>query len=128
MTDTRADAFAEHLEHIQWQVRPTTLIPNDSPPLHPQLEVESNSFTLTELRKAIGSLTAGKSYREGDLPIECFKALADGPGPLLQPLLDLFNHCWHHKQFPKSWLTSRVVMIFKKVILHLATITDPSAS
>ena len=50
----------------------------------------------------------------GDISAECLKALAKGPGTFLKDLLDLFNDCLVTHAFPEDWVTSRVVLIFKK--------------
>ena len=59
-------------------------------------------------------MKSGCATRTGDIPVECFKALADGPGFFLQDLLNLFNDCLRMAAFPDDWVTSRVVLIFKK--------------
>ena len=110
----RAETFAEHLEHIQWHVRPVTLIPDTLPPLFPNLNVNESLFSQVEARKAIHRLASGKSIREDDVPIECFKALADEPGPAFQKFVDLLSHCYAHHHLPADWLRARVAVIFKK--------------
>ena len=113
-TDERAQTFADHLESVQWHVRPITLIPGELPPIHSPLDANTENFTHKELRRAIMSLASGKSFKKDDVGIECFKALALEAGAALQEFLDLCNICLHHCTFPKDWLVARIVMIFKK--------------
>ena len=93
-TDLRAETFAEHLETVQWRVRLATLVPNALPPLFLHLPVNEQSFTESELRKAIMGLSSGKAARKGDVPIEVFKAMADTPGSMLTEFLDFCNKCF----------------------------------
>lgn len=76
--------------------------------------MDESLFTYQELRRAITKLKSGKAVCTGDVPIECFKALAYAPGAQLQDFLDLCNTCWAHGHVPNDWLMARVAMIFKK--------------
>jgi len=113
-TDARADTFSKHLATVQWRVRHVTLVPGADAELFPPLATEEDPFNHIELRKAILGLKSGKATRAGDIPIEFLKALAAEAGPSLQCFLDLCNDCICMQEFPTEWLTSRVVMIFKK--------------
>jgi len=113
-TEFRAETLAEYLEKVQWCVRPIALQPDPPPPFNENVQVSEELFSHKELRKSIFSLKSGKSVRENDAPIECFKAAAQSGGPVLQNFLDLCNTCWAHGEVPMDWLTSRVSMIFKK--------------
>jgi len=113
-TEARATTLADHLETIQWKVRPATLVPDIKPEIHPPLPVELDDFSCKELRRAIHKLSSGKSVRKDDVPIEIFKVLAAGEGGLLKDFLDLCNECWRSSMVPGDWMTARVVMIFKK--------------
>jgi len=113
-TEARATTLADHLETIQWRVRPVTLIPDAKPDIHGPLAVDEGEFTNKELRVAIQRLSSGKSVRKNDVPIEIFKAMALGEGSFLKDFLDLCNECWHSCSVPGEWMTARVVMIFKK--------------
>ena len=90
-SENRAFTFAEHLEQIQWNVRPTSLILGQGDCLG-QLPVSNNGFGRHELRLAIKGMSIGKATKIYDIPIEIFKALAIQPDTSLQPLLDLCNH------------------------------------
>ena len=113
-TEQRAETFAKHLETVQWFVRPSTLVPDAEPPLFGPLDVNEGPFTHTELRKAILTLSSGKAVQDNDIPIECFKALVEEPGPAITEMLDIFNSCLADRTVPTAWLWSRVAMIFKK--------------
>ena len=113
-TEERASTFADHLEKVQWCVRPATLVPDRLPPICPPLPTSEALFTHKELRKAIFSLASGKSIRKGDAPIEAFKAMAAEAGDAMQDFLDLCNECLLQGEVPQDWLLARVALIFKK--------------
>ena len=112
-TSERADTFANYLECVQWRVR-------DVPPhvarlvIHSELSVCVGPILQTEARNAIVRLSSGKAVKEQDVAIECFKAMACGPGAHLQQFVSLLNTCWDKNAVPQDWLQSRVAMIYKK--------------
>ena len=61
--------------------------------VHAPLPVREGLFTHRELRKAVRGLRSGRATRDGDISVECFKALASGPGTMLHDLLDFFDDC-----------------------------------
>ena len=116
-SELRAHTLAEHLEQVQWRVRPTTLIPGVRASLGEQLHVNNvnpSSFTHAELRFAIKKMASGKATKDDDIPVEIFKALTNEPTSSMQWLLDLCNHCWRTKTVPEEWSTASVAMLFKK--------------
>lgn len=113
-SENRAETLAEHLHHVQWRVRPATLVPDSADALGPPLCVNLDDFTHRELRKAISCMSSGKATKDFDVPVEIFKALALEPDEALQWLLDLCNKCWHCNRIPDEWSTSSVAMLFKK--------------
>ena len=113
-TDERAEAFAQHLESIQWRVRHVTALPDANAPLRPPLPIKEDRFDHVELRKAIGKLRSGKAFKHDDVPIECLKAFADEAGSSFTWLLDFCNECWEKKVVPNEWVCASVRMIFKK--------------
>ena len=113
-TDMRAETFAEHLEKVQWYVRPVSLIPGTDEKLHELDRLNCGAFTYSEMRVGIRKLKCRKATKNGDIPAECLKALAAVDGSALQPLLDLCNDCLTSNSFPAEWQTARVAMIFKK--------------
>ena len=60
-SELRAETLADHLEQLQWRVRPVTLQPDPPAIIHPPLPVAENLFTMVELRKA--ALNASKQWR-----------------------------------------------------------------
>ena len=59
-------------------------------------------------------MSNGKATKDGDIPVEIFKALATEPDSNLQWLLDLCNYCWRNRTIPDEWSTASVAMMFKK--------------
>ena len=55
-SEMQAETLAEHLETIEWKVRPTTLVPGVRACLGPPLPVQTCNLSMTELRKAIGKI------------------------------------------------------------------------
>ena len=113
-SDLRAETFATHLETVQWRVRPVTLVPDTRPALHEALNVDCQPFALNELRKAIAKMSSGKATVDKDIPVECFKALAQEGDQYLQWLLSICNECWLTKAVPSEWSTASVALIYKK--------------
>ena len=99
-SDLRAEALADHLAHVQWRVRPTTLVPDVGLLLGEALPVSRHDFTHAELRQAINKMAGGKATKTNDIPVEIFKALALEPDSSLDWLLNLCNHCWQNKVIP----------------------------
>ena len=113
-SDLRAETFAEHLENIQWRVRPATLIPDLEPPLRAELPVSLDPFTMQELEFAVARLAPNKATKQGDIPSEVFKALlASGSAEMLW-VLDFCNRCLEQKTVPQTWSTASMALIFKK--------------
>ena len=52
-SELRAETLAEHLEKIQWRVRPATLVPGTKAPLEEPLDVNWCDFSYAELRKSL---------------------------------------------------------------------------
>ena len=113
-SDLRAETLADHLAHVQWRVRPTTLVPDVGLLLGEALPVCRHDFTRAELRQAINKMAGGKATKTTDIPAEIFKALALEPDSSLDWLLNLCNHCWQNKDIPDEWSTASVAMLFKK--------------
>ena len=56
----------------------------------------------------------GKATKTNDIPIECFKALAEEGDEHLEWLLRFCNECWVCKTVPEDWSTASVALLFKK--------------
>ena len=113
-SEMRAQTFAEHLETLQWHVRPVTLIPDSEPPLNSQFDVNCQPFSAEELRKAIRKMKSGKATKSDDIPIECYKALEQEGDEHFSRLLSFCNECWSAKMAPDEWCTASVALIYKK--------------
>ena len=113
-SEMRAETLADQLESVQWKVRPATLAPGFDPPLRGSLPVRTTPFTDGEFRRAIRKMKSGKASQDGDIPVECFKALAAEPGAALQWILAYCNASWDAKAVPEEWRTASVSLIFKK--------------
>ena len=68
-SDRRADALAQHLENLQWAVRPTTALP-DSPVVHPGLPVNLGTITDEEVMWAARRLRNRRAGGLDGLPPE----------------------------------------------------------
>jgi hypothetical protein len=113
-SEQRPETFAEHLETMQWRVRPVTLIPNAAPPIFERIPVDDGPFTENELLKAIAKMKNGKAVKKGDAPIEVFKALAADRGDAFKWVLEYCNKCLLAQSVPEEWATASVTMIYKK--------------
>ena len=112
-TDERAEVLATFLEESQWKIRDSTLECGVLA-LRETYNVNMQPFSYIELRKAITKMKSGKSCKQGDLPIDYFKALAQCPGQPLRHVLDFCNMCWYRKCVPMEWSVAAVAMLFKK--------------
>ena len=110
-TEERAQTFARHLETYQWHERDAPYDDDVSFAIREDLPVKCGPISEAELTKAINALAAGKSFREGDVPIECFKAVAAEGGVAFCWLLDICNQCWAETAFPPDWLLAAVAML-----------------
>lgn len=108
-SECRAETLAEHLDKIQWKVRPATLVPDTLPAIREELRININPFTLEELKTAISKFRPNKATKPGDVPIEIFNA-PEG----LQWVLDFCNKCLVLKVVPQDWSTASIAMVFKK--------------
>ena len=113
-SEMRAQAFAEHLETMQWYVRPVTLIPDSEPALNAKFNINCQPFTSDELRKAIRKMSQGKATKPDDIPVECYRALEQEGDKHFDWLLTFCNECWSSKEAPTEWCTASVALIYKK--------------
>jgi hypothetical protein len=56
---------------------------DEAPALRAPFDVRMDHITDAELRKAIQKRKSCRACKEGDVPIECFKALAEETGTVL---------------------------------------------
>ena len=76
MSDKWADTMADYFEQVQWQRRFDDMRPASEAPLGPTLPINTSSFTLAELRRALSRLKAGKAAGPDDVPPDFWKAVA----------------------------------------------------
>ena len=112
-TDERSETLAEHLEKIQWAVRPCTVVEGLRPALWEGLPVTCGPVMDGEVQDAVCKLKNNKAGGADELLPEHFKALAKSPGGL-QLITKLCQLCWESRRAPSSWMKSRVTLIFKK--------------
>ena len=107
----RAETFAEHLEKIQWAVRPMEDMA-ESGPIGPPICTADGDVTEEELEAAVRKLKHGKAAVE--VPAEYLKAVLDGDLRKEGWLLSLMRLCWQTKTTPRSWHIAKVVLVYKK--------------
>ena len=71
-------------------------------------------FRAAELKHAVKRMKSGKAVKSGDVPVECFKAMAAQDDDSFKILLDICNRSWEDKAIPEEWATASVALIFKK--------------
>ena len=113
-SEQRAETFAEHLEAIQWRVRPVSLLPDMSGRLSPPLAAREDDFSEAELAQAIRKMKNGKASQKHDAPTEALKAFEFMRGAAFQWLQTYCNLCWATKTVPREWALASVVMLYKK--------------
>ena len=96
----RAETFAEHLEKVQWAVRPLTAVESTSP-LGQPLQSRISEITEGELRIAVKQLRSKRAAIQ--VPAEYLKAVLGGDLSTSAWLLSLMRLCWDTKSTPKSW-------------------------
>ena len=116
-SDCWADAMAEHLERIQWHVRPLGAVEGHS--LTPDLPVSMLQFSSEEVLTTVQKLRKRKASGTDDIPAEFWQAIVTSPEGLSW-LVDFCNACWMEEDFPADWRCAQVISIFKK-----GSIEDP---
>ena len=112
-SDCRADTLAEHLEKVQWAVRPMTFHPERAP-LYEDLGVATGEITDDEVIRAAGSLKINRACGMDGVPAEFWKAILSKGSPALRWGAEFCRRCWSEKTVPEAWHNARVAMLFKK--------------
>ena len=73
-SDRRAETLAEHLETVQWAVRPTTLLEN-KPAIREELPMDLGDVHEKEVMAAAQGLKAGRASGLDGLPAEFWKSI-----------------------------------------------------
>ena len=105
------DTMADHLEHIQWHVRPAGAV--DGPSLGEELPVNVNIFTEIEVKSVILKLKRERASGPDQIPAEFWQAVAGTPGGIAW-ITALCNKCWDNSEIPQDWHLADVAAIHKK--------------
>ena len=103
--------MAEHLEKIQWKVRPANLL--DETLLGDVLPVSTSKISEVEVEAALSKLRRNRAAGPDDIPAEYWQAVADTEKGL-QWLTELCNRCWRQQKVPQQWSEAHVKAIYKK--------------
>jgi hypothetical protein len=107
----RSETFAEHLENVQWAVRPLAEICGTCS-LGPDLETSTAEISPAELEKAIKQLKDKRAAVQ--VPAEYLKAVVEIDLQHDCWLLSLMRLGWNTKTTPKSWHVAEVIPVYKK--------------
>ena len=110
-SDAWADTMADHLEKVQWMVRPLGAV--NGLELGPDLPVNLDSFTEDEVAKVVKRLRQKRAAGPDDIPAEFWHAVSEKPSGLTC-LTMLCNRCWNDEEIPHDWRTANVTCIHKK--------------
>ena len=105
------DTMADHLEHIQWHVRPAGAV--DGPSLGEELPVNVRKFTEMEVEKVIVQLKQKRASGPDDIPAEYWQAVAETEDGITW-ITALCNKCWEHEEMPEDWHSANVTSLHKK--------------
>ena len=83
-SDLRADTLAEHLEKVQWAVRPVSLREGQTGLIRNLLPVEMGNITKNEICSAAKQLNIGKSCGADTLPAEFWRAIILHGSPAME--------------------------------------------
>ena len=112
-SDCRAETLAEHLEKVQWTVRPTTL-GSTAPITDKLLPVKTAEISEEELIKAAKSLKKNRAMGLDGVPSEFWKIVLLPGSEGARRVLQFCNLCWKGRKVPQAWHEARVTSIFKK--------------
>ena len=108
----RAETMAEHLEKVQWAVRPAS-VASVRPPLGEELPVDLGPFAKQELVTATRAMKHGRASGMDGVPAEFWQAVViDGPG--CKWALEFCDIIWDRKEIPDDWRTARVATLHEK--------------
>jgi hypothetical protein len=105
------DTMADHLEHIQWHVRPAGAV--EGPSLGAELPVSVAFFTEIEVKTAILKLKGKRASGPDDIPAEFWQAVAE-TNEGISWITELCNKCWNNEEIPGEWHMADVTAIHKK--------------
>jgi len=108
----KADAMADYLERIQWNLPPT---PGPPPRIDSQdgyLSIDTNDISMGEVKSVITNLRVQRAPGNGGVLSELWQSLWRDDRTM-EIIRDLCNTCWRRKTFPQGAETS-IVPMFKK--------------
>ena len=109
----RAETLADHLERVQWAVRPTSVISRPSCAEAP-LPVDLNAIEESEVVSAARALKSCRTPGLDNVPAEFWKSVLLPGSAASAYITEFCNVCWQRKAVPDDWHRARVAMIFKK--------------
>jgi len=110
-SDKWADTMADHLEKLQWRVRPMGDV--SGPQLGPTLPVLLENFTESEVDLVLKKLKTKRASGPDEIPAEFWKALGRRDAGLTW-ITEMVNRCWHDECLPDEWHHADVTAIYKK--------------
>ena len=99
-SDLRAETLADHLQNVQWRVRPE-IVSDDRPPLGDQLGIQMGDITRKELTKAARRMRCNKACGLDGVPAEFWKAICMHDGPAVNWILDFATNVYITSACPK---------------------------
>ena len=111
-SSVRPQTLAQYYATVQRKVARVSVVPCGES-LGLELPVNSERFSIEELRGVLRRRKKGKSSGEDGVQPEYLHALLADNEALLQ-LLSLLNHCWEGQDISDAWRCAQVIHIFKK--------------
>jgi hypothetical protein len=99
--------WAEHFKEILNRPHPIQLIDFDINRPTPQLYINMNEFTMSEIEAAVKLMANNKATGEDDITAEMLKAIQSQS-------VGLFNKIWQKEKVPSKWKRGIIIKIPKK--------------
>ena len=112
-SELRAETLADHLERIQWAVRPTSAVPARGA-LNDTLTINSGPITREEVLKAARSLKQGRASGLDDVPGEYWKAVLQEGSESSRWVVDFLQSVLGTEVGAKAWHEAQFALLFKK--------------
>lgn len=108
-SSSRAERLAEHLETVQWAVRPSVLVEERAPKT--QLPVKLSDIATAEVESAAKRLRYDRAAGLDNVPAEFWRAVLETGSPTSQWIVTFCQACWDQKAVPEVWHDARVAML-----------------
>ena len=112
-SDQRSNTLADYFENEQWKISFPDKLPGGTDFLGHPLHIDTDEFSMNELRQALKALAVSKAAGTDGIYPEFWKFLS-GSEDACGSLLALCTACWRQKRIPAEWKTAKVVLLFKK--------------